>query len=344
METKKIFNTKPVRGQPIPEGAPFGDIWHKGEPLEKELFPHEIQALHELKEICPESKHYTDRFLMMCLFARKMNLKRAKHLVERNWKWRVSVNLQELPSYEEQTDYPGWWSSGFEVPAVRSKEGHVVVFLRPAMVDPKKITIDDLNKFMAYFYIHIIQFERMDAFRNGYMVVQDFTGYSWKHFDMGLQKAMGAIFQDNFPITRRKCLVINPPTIFKALLAVFKLFIKKKLMDRIKVIKPEELQDYIDLDDIPIMYGGKLDWDGKKSHEFVYRWDCEYKGIEIKKKDVDALFSAEHTDLTKVDHNYNPEDFKVVCTYCEQSLQSTELEEHMIQCMKAHPRSINELD
>ena len=82
--------------------------------------------------------HFSDRFIMRALFTRKMDLDRAEKLLQKNWAWRKKYGLEELPRFEE-LEVGSLWKSGFCVPGVRDKEGRMVFYLFPGLMDPRQI-------------------------------------------------------------------------------------------------------------------------------------------------------------------------------------------------------------
>jgi hypothetical protein len=54
-----------------------------------------------------------------------------------------------------------------------------------------------------------------------------------KNVDMKIQKKLNEMMSGNFPQLMNKILLINPPSIIKVLLKLAKVFMKKKLMERV---------------------------------------------------------------------------------------------------------------
>jgi len=259
-----------------PEGAPLKlfDAVKRTDNLADELFPEELEALQEMKkrQIC---EHYSDRFIMMALFARKFNLDRTQKLLERNWKWRIDRGYEELPEMDELTHVI--FNSGFAVPGARDKEGRYVGYLYPGKLVPSELPIPDAEAWLCWFYGYAIEHERMDAFRNGFVFVQDYQDYGWKNFDIKFQQALTTVLQDTFPILLKKILLINPPTILKAIIAICKVFMKKKIMDRIAAIELDDLKDIIDVDMLPKQFGGNMEFDPDTQLRSLREWNVDYR-------------------------------------------------------------------
>src|SRR5690606_27617074 len=147
---------------------------------------------------------------------------------------------------------------GTIIPGSRSKEGHLVIYLKPGAMFPHEISLEELNKFCTWFYGYAILCEKMDALRKGIIYIDDFAGYGWKNFDYKFQKGATEILQDTFPIPFKKIIVLNAPLAFKTLVLIVRVFTKKKIMDRLALMETKDLTDLIDEDMLADEYGGKF--------------------------------------------------------------------------------------
>jgi hypothetical protein len=83
----------------------------------------------------------------------------------------------------------------------------------------------------------------------------------WRHFDQKLEKIMAEVYQDTFPMRWAKFGLLKPPIILRAMMQIMRLFIKKKLMDRMKVCRSsQEVFEWVDKDQVPKQFGGHLDY------------------------------------------------------------------------------------
>jgi len=83
-----------VRGKPdsaIVELKKFSTL-----EIQEELFEHEIEALNVIKQN-KIAKFFNDRFLMGCLFSRKMDIVRTMKMLKANLKWRMAHNYEKNP-------------------------------------------------------------------------------------------------------------------------------------------------------------------------------------------------------------------------------------------------------
>jgi len=65
---------------------------------------------------------------------------------------------------------------------------------------------------------------------------------------------------DNFPLRIKKVLILNPPPIIQAVLSCVRIFIKKKIMDRMEVVQTEDILNFIDEDQLWTGVGGKCEY------------------------------------------------------------------------------------
>jgi len=112
-----------------------------------------------------------------------------------------------------------------------------------------------------YYYVGIFH-DGIDYLRPGFTMVEDLTGFGWKHFDMDLQKQLSSIWIDTFPIRIKRVLVLHPPKIMGAVLKLLKTIMKLKLFDRVEILdKPVDLQKWINEDQLASSFGGSVPFD-----------------------------------------------------------------------------------
>jgi len=174
-----------------------------------------------------------------------------------------------------------------------------VIYVYAAKNEPNDVTVEEFEQSMAWFYGYGVECQRMDAYRNGMLTVHNFAGYGWRHFDMKRQKAIGEIMQGAFPFMMKKMVVLNPPTILKAIMAICRLFIKQKILDRIVAGDVDSIKELVDVNQIPIEYGGTLDFNSDRAREGMLQWENEYKGAAV----TTAPTTADATTTTSLENN-----------------------------------------
>jgi len=233
--------------------------------LRDQLFEEEWQALQDYKKQYENAQFYSDEFLVACLFTKKLDLKRTSELVENNLKWRRTNGFMTLPSMKELSPVFDLMTMNFQIPGARDKNGCGIAYM--IMKDDMRFgvepyTITTMKKWIAWFYFVGIFHEGVDYLRNGITMIEDLTGYGWKHFDIDFQKQMSSIWVDTFPLRVKRILVLNPPMIFGAIIKICKTFMKSKMMDRFEVLdKQKDLKKWVDDEQLPIFFGGTCEYE-----------------------------------------------------------------------------------
>jgi len=109
---------------------------------------------------------------------------------------------------------------------------------------------------------------------------------------------------DNFPMRVKKVLIINPPSIIETIISTVRLFMKKKIMDRISIVSREEILEFIDADQLSQEMGGNIEY---SINNFITYTDniysnytpIEFKTVRRKKKKNNKLSNSMRTRPTK---------------------------------------------
>eukprot|EP01130_Rhizamoeba_saxonica_P019134 TRINITY_DN980_c2_g2_i1.p1 TRINITY_DN980_c2_g2~~TRINITY_DN980_c2_g2_i1.p1 ORF type:complete len:176 (-),score=41.23 TRINITY_DN980_c2_g2_i1:42-569(-) len=145
---------------------------------------------------------------------------------------------------------------------------------------PDRIEPDSYMKSIAWFWYE--KFEKLDLsmMRNGMCTINDMDGMTKANFDFSSRgRKMNNDMMNIFPVRFRQGLIINTNMLFKAVMAFSRLVFKAKMIRRLKVVKVEELINYIPIENLPIEYGGE--WD----HESEPNWfDVALEELKPKKK------------------------------------------------------------
>ena len=90
------------------------------------------------------------------------------------------------------------------------------------------------------------------------------TTFGWKNFDSEFEKKFAGLYQNCYPLKIKYMLLINPPWYLSTMMAIVKLFIKKKLADKIKCVWTKKakgkklLYNHVERHQIPPGLGGTL--------------------------------------------------------------------------------------
>jgi len=247
------------------------DLTSPSDSLDDEFAEGEKAALEEMKkrEVC---KNFSDRFIMACLYVKKFKLDQAEKIMQNNLKWRKQNNYEVIQKFSELN--PKFFDSGsvFSVPGARAKNGCTVSYIIVNKMIPKEIGMKNIIDSAVWSGMHSPEIEKLDGQRNGLIIIEDLTGLSFKNIDLTMQKKINELATGNFPQLMKSILLINPSPFLKVVLKLCKLFMKKKLMDRIKVVTKEELKDYVDADVLPKHFGGNLEFGYEDTKKILKVW------------------------------------------------------------------------
>lgn len=246
--------------------------------LRDELFDDEWEAFQQLKA-SPKAEGFSDRFLMACLFARKLDIARTEEMLEKNKNWRAENNYNEIPAFDSLNK--GMLENGkfaLKIPGCRGKNGEGVIYVKMGKMVPAdhEDFTESCVRWTVWNGMHGGLYESMDYFRNGIMMVADLADMGWHNVDLSVQRRIGSALLDNFPMRTCKILIINPPWILNAFLSGMSLFIKKKVMERIYVLEgPADLATHIEKESLLKEYGGDLEYEIPDWYKFIEEQDAK---------------------------------------------------------------------
>jgi len=186
-----------------------------------------------------------------------------------------------IPTISELNDAIGKLTMNFQIPGARDKIGCGIMYMimgDEMVIGKEPYTIATMKKWIALFYFVGIFHDGIDFLRNGITMIEDLTGYGWKHFDIDFQKQMSAIWVDTFPLRVKRILVLNPPMIFGAIIKICKTFTKMKMLDRIEVIeKQKDLKKWVDQEELPTFFGGTSTFDHAQLVVKLYEFAAKHE-------------------------------------------------------------------
>lgn len=100
-------------------------------------------------------------------------------------------------------------------------------------------------------------------------------------------KGLFLVFQDYYPESLGKILILNPPFIFYAVFALIKPFLAKATKDKVEFLRGDDvnkrMQSWIHKDMLPTEYGGNLRIDHSKKYDYFdyYLNECYKKGTYV---------------------------------------------------------------
>ena len=113
------------------------------------------------------------------------------------------------------------------------------------------------NCFAAFYYVFDAMHPDFDAIRSGIIMLADAEGLGWRNFSLEMEKQAAHLYQDAYPIRIQNITMLHSPTVFKAIYALCKPFLKKKVKDVIHLNgKLEEIRDQIPKNILATTMGG----------------------------------------------------------------------------------------
>jgi hypothetical protein len=184
-------------------------------------------------------------------------------MLKSNLKWRLANSYEKIPRWQDIDKSCLSMKFGGIIPGSRSKDGNAIVYCKLARLIPGDMGKNYVKTIIDYVIWNNCVgtfLDGIDFHRNGLIFVADLQGVGWKNIDISLQRKMNSALMDNFPLRIQKVLLINPPSIIQAIMGIVRVFIKKKIMDRIQIIQQEDLTNYIDADSLWSEFGGNVDF------------------------------------------------------------------------------------
>jgi len=130
---------------------------------------------------------------------------------------------------------------------------------------------------MVWYYFVAMFCDGMDSMRNGLTIIQDVGEFGWNHFDLETQKQLNII--TIFPIRIKKFFIINPPTIFNAVIKICKTFMSTKLLDRMETTtKVKDCLNLVSADQLWSGFGGNVDFNTAMWADHLLSWSYKNEG------------------------------------------------------------------
>eukprot|EP00730_Choanoeca_flexa_P015634 TRINITY_DN7224_c0_g1_i1.p1 TRINITY_DN7224_c0_g1~~TRINITY_DN7224_c0_g1_i1.p1 ORF type:complete len:327 (+),score=38.35 TRINITY_DN7224_c0_g1_i1:231-1211(+) len=228
----------------------------------------EFEKLRELAADLPEYSASGDFWTLACLRARKYNLERALKLLSSFHQWRVKMKLLERNIHTDAKLRELIELGVVQPTGQRDRVGHYIIVLRMAKADPRKFDPDDAirNIYAALEYLYR---RYPEAQSNGVAVLVDQRGASLKNMDTAVPRLLFKALANHVPCRFGGLYAVDPPLFMRMLLPVAKLMLKRKLRERLHVLKAvDELRNYFDEDQL------LDDFEGQRTYDHNAYVDC----------------------------------------------------------------------
>lgn len=198
------------------------------------------------------------RFLRASPGATKFNLSTATKVSESYLKWSSECRIhgqtldQVLCELEKEIYVVGPGN------AQRNRDGHATLYFRPSRMIARETNPGELLRGVAYQLTKMTEEEYTAV--NGICILTDMTGWAPSaNFSLPLTKALLGVMQGRFPCRIRRMVVYNAPLSATLLWGAVKPFFGELASKLVFADKHTILQEFPDLDSLPVSMGGRLD-------------------------------------------------------------------------------------
>uniref|UniRef100_A0AAT9H828 Alpha-tocopherol transfer protein n=1 Tax=Peronia verruculata TaxID=500109 RepID=A0AAT9H828_9EUPU len=219
----------------------------------------EVKTLRQRLEKYPGLRARTDTpFLLRFLRARKFDQELTFQLVINYY----STRRDDREVFRDLKPFciRHVFDSGYTTPlGLRDKQGAAVILEKPGSWDYGRYSEIDLIKADCITVTKVIEDEETQVY--GITLLIDYGGFTLSHLARtppSFARRLCRLWQDVFPARLRAVHIVNEPASFSNIFALFKPFLKQKLLDRIFFhgTKYSSLHEHIEAKLLPTEYGG----------------------------------------------------------------------------------------
>lgn len=206
--------------------------------------------------------------------SRKYDIQRALQLLQSFHEWRQRLKLLER-NYHTDAKLRELIARGVVEPTgQQDRVGHYILVLRMAKADPKRFTPDDAirNIYAALEYTYR---RYPEAQSTGVAVLVDQREASLKNMDTAVPRVLFKALANHFPCRFGGLYAVDPPLFFRMLLPVAKLLLKRKLRERLHILRTvDELTEHFEPSELLADFGGTKAYD----HSAYVEWVAAFQG------------------------------------------------------------------
>ncbi|KAM8761196.1 SEC14-like protein 2 isoform 1-T2 [Acanthopagrus schlegelii] len=240
-----------------------------------DLSPKQAEALEQFREriqdILPQLPAQHDHFLLRWLRARNFNIQKSEAMLRKHLEFRKHMKVDTIvtdwrpPEVIEK--YLSGGMCGYD------REGSPIWYDVIGPVDPKGLFLSASKQDFIKSKIRDcevlqkecnLQSERLGTNVESITMVYDVEGLGLKHLWKPAIETYGEIlqmFEDNYPEGLKRLFVIKAPKLFPVAYNLVKHFLSENTRQKIHILGAnwqEVLLKYIDAEELPAIYGGKL--------------------------------------------------------------------------------------
>jgi len=135
--------------------------------------------------------------------------------------------------------------------------------------------------------VYILANVTFDNITQGFSGIHDTMGFGWKNFNRKMEEVMTKLFTKSMPLRWKDFLIVDAPWWFIIIGNICKLFVPKKIMDRMKICKRKDVKAIVPNWKIPKQMGGTEEFK-KLSMKFLmeYPYLIETPGVDTSPEEV----------------------------------------------------------
>jgi len=195
------------------------------------------------------------RFLRASPGAKKFNVKCAYKVMKKYQEWSVQLDLPNLTASRVADQLQ---TQCLVIPGSLTKQGHSILYMRPAKYFPATYPLEDLMRSLVYLLERMT--EREKTATEGLAFMANMADWGWSNFSVRYAKNFFDTMQGRFPCRVRLFLIVDPPSWFGAIWRLIRPMMSADFAAKVFLPKREELHNFIDgAQNIPKELGGTLD-------------------------------------------------------------------------------------
>ncbi|KAH9258984.1 hypothetical protein BASA81_002604 [Batrachochytrium salamandrivorans] len=211
-------------------------------------------------ELPPKEYLQKDSSLLRYLRARGFNLNKTWTMLTEDVEWRDPF---EGYVFQRERDFGGAYAlheQGAIRLAGKSKLGHPVLSVLARAYNPRLVEDTIQIVYFFVFYIDEICRRTEQAGQETFFGIFDLEGFSLANFSFPQISLAISILQNHYPERLGGVFVINAPWAFTAVWRMIRPLLDERTRNKVNILGSnylEALQEYVDLDQIEVEYGGK---------------------------------------------------------------------------------------
>jgi len=185
----------------------------------------------------------------------KFNVKTDYKVMKNYEQWSLQIDIPNLTIDKVRKQLE---TGTLIIPGSRSKDGHYLLYMRPARYFAKD-NLDDLLRSLIYLLERMT--ERESTATEGLAFMANMADWGWSNFSMKYAKSFFDTMQGRFPCRVRLFIIANPPSWFSMVWRLIRPMMTKQFADKVFLPTGKEIFNFFDAEHVPKEVGGNLEVD-----------------------------------------------------------------------------------